>query len=287
MALEHPRSRFRAAAGFPAGRVRIHRLSIAGLLALGVGLVAATSLLAQPPAERPHPPPEGLLRPAPGTARQGTTEEPLPDVPPPDPMRRPAIHEVLRFDCESELARRSLVLFDDRTVRLKETTRVEEAGDGGEKLTLHRLDPDSFEGFLRRLQGERATEPGDLSTRGPGGAWVERCHLVLDLPGREREEHRFRRYDALSLPLSRRVAIAEELAEVAEEISRLSGLPRGYEGRPGDVLERRDGVLFKIVRETGDRGGWELKGIEQPLTVYIPKGALRQEFVRLVSRRDR
>lgn len=250
-------------------------------------LIAPTAPLAgQPPTETPDPAAEGLLRPGPRTVPQKQTEEPLPEVAPPDPMRRPPIREVLRYDCESELARRSLVLFDDRTVRLKETTRVAEASDGGETLTLHQLDPDRYEAFLRRLAGERAAEPGDLTTHGPGGAWVEGCRLVLELPGREREEHRFGRYDALSLSLSRRVAIAEEMAELAEEVSRLSGLPRDYEGRRGDVLERRDGALFEIVRETGDRGGWELAGIDQPLTVYIPKGALRQEFVRLVSREE-
>lgn len=253
---------------------------------LSCWICSATPLPAQAPAETPKPPPEGLLRPGPRTAPPDESEGPLPDIPPPDPMRRPAIREVLRYDCESELARRSLVLFDDRMVRLKETTRVEEAREGGEKLTLHRLDPDSYEAFLRRLKGERKTEPGDLSTHAPGGAWVEGCRLVLDLPGREREEHRFGRYDALSLSLSRRVAITEEIAAMAEEVSQLSGLPRGYEGRPGDILERRDGVLFKIVRETGDRGGWELKGLDQPLTVLAPKGGLRQEFVRLVSRGD-
>lgn len=254
---------------------------------LAGSLVWAGPGFSQPPEEKPEPSAGGLLRPSTDPTSEEAAEEPMPEIEAPDPMRRPAIHEVLRYDCESELARRSLVLFDDRMVRLKETTRVEEAMAGGEKLTLHQLDPDRYQAFLSRLKDERATQPGDLTTRGPGGPWVEGCLLVLALPDRPREEHRFGRYDALSLSLARRVGIAEEMAELAEEVSRLSGLPRDYEGRPGDVLERRDGARFEIVRETGDRGGWELEGIEQPLTVLIPKGALRQEFVRLVSREDR
>jgi len=227
--------------------------------------------------------------------------EPLPEIAPPNPMRRPPIHEVLRYDCTSDLATRSVVWFDDRMVRLKETFRGrEDIGSGTvpravsgaspemrDKLTLHELTPDEHRAFLNRLQGEKAPNEGDLSTRGPEGPWVESCRLVLTLPGEEPQEHRFRRYDTLSLSLSRRVTVAEDLRALVEEVSRLSRLPRGYEGRAGDVLERRDGALFEIVRETGDRGGWELKGLKQPLTVLIPKGALRQEFVRLVSRRER
>jgi len=214
-------------------------------------------------------------------------EEPLPEVPAPSALRRPPIHEVLRYDCSSELATRSLVLFDDRMVRLKRTVEGKEEEMGDDELILHELTPDEYQAFLNRLEGEKPPEAGDLSTHGPGGAWVETCRLALELPGREPEEYRFRRFDALSLALSRRVRIAEEMAELAEEVARLSGLPPDYEGRPGDVLERRDGALFEIVRDTGDHVGWELRGIDQPLTVLIPKGALRQEFTRLVSRRPR
>lgn len=214
-------------------------------------------------------------------------QERLPEIPPPDAMRRPPIHEVLRYECESELASRSLVLFDDGMLRVKRSVEGKPVEMGEDEMILHELTPDEYQAFLNRLREEKTPAPGDLSTRGPAGSWVESCRLVVELPGRERETHRFRRYDTLSLAIARRVRIAEEMAELAEEVSRLSGLPPKYDARVGDVLERRDGAHFEIVRETGDRGGWELKGIDQPLTVLITKGALRQEFTWLVSRRDR
>lgn len=255
------------------------------LASMASGLAAQSST---PPArsqDLPRPAPQGE-----GAEKGGAGEELSPSqIAPPDPMRRPRIREVLRYECDSDLAHHDVVLFDDRTVRVKDVVKRPGAGEesGQRQLLLHELTPDEYRAFLNRLELEKVPEPGDLTTRGPGGTWVELCRLVLELPGQTREEYRFRRYDALSLALSRRVAIAEEIGELAEETSKLSGLPRGYKGRPGDLLERRDGVLFEIVRETGDEGGWELRGIDQPLTVFIPKGALRQEFVRLVSRRLR
>lgn len=261
------------------------------LVGLGpVGLVALPGMAQQP----------GLIR-SPQAPESEVDSEPLPEIEPPNPMRRPAIRELLRYDCSSDLATRSVVWFDDRVVRLKETFEgrqdigagtVPRSSTGApaetqDKLTLHELTPDEHEAFLNRLRIDKAPEEGDLTVEGPGGAWVESCRLVLSLPEEAREVHRFQRYDSLSLSLSRRLAVAEDLRALVEEISRLSRLPRGYEARVGDVLERRDGAQFEIVRETGDRGGWELQGLEQPLTVLIPKGALRQEFVALVSRRER
>jgi hypothetical protein len=174
-----------------------------------------------------------------------------------------------------------VALFSDGVIRLRE------GPPGEERMTLYDLDPDRLQGFLSRLTEETPPDRGDLSTHGPGGRWVESCRLVLDLLGRERVEFSFGRYDALSLPRARLVSIARELGQIAEEALDVAALPPSYEPRPGDVLERRDGMRFRVVRRTGDGGGVELEGIEQPLTVYIPVGAIRGEFVALVSREDR
>lgn len=270
-----------------AGRLRRRAAVLVVLLAATPMGPAAESSTRPPARPRELPPPASQTE---RGEKEGTEGAPsLSEIAPPAPMRRPPIREVLRYECDSDLAHHDVVLFDDRTVRVKDIVKRPGAGEerGQRQLVLHELTPDEYRAFLNRLELEKEPQPGDLTSRGPGGTWVERCRLVLELPGQTREEYRFGRYDALSLALSRRVAIAEEIGELAEETSKLSGLPRGYQGRPGDLLERRDGVLFEIVRETGDKGGWELRGIDQPLTVFIPKGALRQEFVRLVSRRQR
>lgn len=261
------------------------------------------------PASR-QAPEGGFLRPGPRLDAAGdrAADEPLPEIPPPDPLRRGPIRELLRYECESELARRDVILFSDGMVRVKGVALEgkDPSGNGpletgagrdhpgtgeatpeeGPELVLHQLTPDELEDFLARLEQDRGPEAGDLSLRAPGGDWVESCRLVLELPDQPREEHEFGPYDSLSLALSRRLKVVRDLEARAREAAQLSRLPRGYEPRPGDVLERRDGVLFEIVRDTSDRVAWELQGVEQPLIVYVPKEGLRLEFVRLVSREE-
>lgn len=189
-----------------------------------------------------------------------------------------AIERLLVYDCASSVGRREVVLFDDGMVRFKE------GPPGREKMELVGLDPDRLTGFLARLRREDKPGWGDPSTDGPGGSWVERCRLQLSLPGEPLRVYSFRRYDALSLALSRLRALAEEITETTRGVER-EGLPRDYQPRAGDVLERRDGVHFRLLRQTGDRGGFALQGIDQPLLVYVPKDSLHREFVRVVSRR--
>lgn len=280
-------------------------VSIALLVVLS-GVPGAGVALAQPPAEPPtgvpseapsDPPPERdpepdpALEPLPrvgprlddpeGHRGEGADDADLLDVPAPDPRRRAPIREILRLECSSELGYRDVVLFSDGVARVKEKLENDEQPT----LLLHDFPPDDYQAFVRRLEMDRAPAAGDLTERGPGGAWVEECRLVVTLPGELREEEHFGPFDTLSLALSRRLTIAREIRQAVRAAARLSSLPRGYQARRGDVLERRDGMLFEVLRETGDGGGLEMKGVEQPLTLYIPKGAVRQEFVRLVSRR--
>jgi hypothetical protein len=52
------------------------------------------------------------------------------------------------------------------------------------------------------------------------------------------------------------------------------------------VLRRADGALFEIRAFTADQLGVELVGVREPLTLYLPKGELRGEFVALERRRS-
>jgi len=59
-------------------------------------------------------------------------------------------------------------------------------------------------------------------------------------------------------------------------------LPAGYRPRRGDLLRRIDGAVYRVVGATSDGKSIELRGIDQPLTLYVPRDALRQEFVELL-----
>jgi hypothetical protein len=187
----------------------------------------------------------------------------------------------LRQECGSRLDRREVTLFADGTVRLRQ------GAEGRWRMDLMELERRELEGYLARLAAEDLSESLQEPS-GPQGDWVERCRLELRLPGRAPREVVFGRLEAPPLPLSRVAAVAEELAARVERGAQIRpGLPDGYAPRPGDVLRRADGLLFEIVGFTSDGGGVELTGVDQPLTVYVPLGALAGEFVALVERRAR
>ncbi|MFP3941308.1 MAG: hypothetical protein ACLF0P_13460 [Thermoanaerobaculia bacterium] len=192
---------------------------------------------------------------------------------------------VFRYECASDLDRREVTLFANGTVRLWK------GPPGEEEMHLGELDPAALEGFRARLDAE------DLSGlrsdyRDVEGDWIERC--VLELPQRRAQasapggspwRYRFSRYGTLPLALSRVVRIVEEVGAVAEG-ERGPGLPEGYEPVRGDVLERTDGARFRVVALTGEGKGVELRGVDSPLTIYVPLEELAGEFVDLVSRKE-
>jgi hypothetical protein len=184
--------------------------------------------------------------------------------------------EVLDYRCESELGRRQVTLFANGTVRLWDG--LHEAP----RMTLGELAPEELQGYLRRLRSEDLSEV-DETREGPDGSWVERCRLVLELPGQARRQYAFGRYDSLPLALSALVRVADELG--ARTLP-LDQLPAGYTPRPGDVLRRADGALFEVVAFTTDGQGVELLGRDQPLTLYLRPDDLRGLFDALVSRRS-
>jgi hypothetical protein len=119
--------------------------------------------------------------------------------------------------------------------------------------------------------------------RGVEGEWVERCTLDLALPGRPARRFAFGRYDPLPLPLGQVLRVVDDLAAGLSPRP-ATELPPGYRPRRGDLLRRIDGAVYRVAGYTADGKGVELTGVDQPLTLYVPRDALRQEFVELLPR---
>jgi len=185
--------------------------------------------------------------------------------------------EVLRLDCASRLGRREVTLFGNGTIRLRD------GPIGKEWMGLAELGPDELQGILRRLAAEDLSEASHLP-QGVVGDWVEKCDLVLELPGRKRQRFFYGRYDTLPLGLFQVQRIAEELGRKVAVLGDAEQLPQHYEPRLGDVLKRTDGMRFRVVNFTSDRKGVELDGLEEPLHLLVLKEQMHLEFVALVSR---
>jgi len=185
--------------------------------------------------------------------------------------------EVLRYGCANEVGHREVTLFRNGTVRLFD-------GPPGEELMgLAELSPEELTGALNRLQGEDLSEARNLH-KGIDGPFIEQCELHLLLPDRKPEVYRFGRYDTLPLNLSRVLRVAEDLAAEVDDLKGVEELPVNYVPRQYDVLKRRDGHLYKIMRFTADNNGVELQGIYQPIFIIVLREEMRKEFVALVSR---
>jgi len=203
---------------------------------------------------------------------------------------------LLRRECVSSLERQEVTLFANGTVRLWD------GPPGEETMALGELAPDELETYVQRLWEEDLSETERLS-RGPEGEWVEGCRLVLRYgamarwlgppPRREDRDWRpqgdeafaYRRFDSLSLPLSRIVALVDGMIGRVDRAAGRHTLPPGYRPREGDVLRRGDDVVFRVERRTADKHGWEMQGVEQPLVIYVPEDEIPRLFVELVERR--
>ncbi|HEY2295065.1 MAG TPA: hypothetical protein VGM86_30550 [Thermoanaerobaculia bacterium] len=188
--------------------------------------------------------------------------------------------EILRYECRTDVARRETTLFANGTIRLRK------GQIGNEKMGLAELAPDKLEGFLNRLAAEDLSE-AKSPDKGPEGAWIERCELRLQLPGKDLQTFQLGQYDRLPLNLSHVVHIAQELEKKVTIVKEAGDLPAGYEPRPGDVLKHAgDGNRFRVVAFTSDGKGIELEGIDQPIELYVPKDQLRKKFTALLSREE-
>jgi hypothetical protein len=190
------------------------------------------------------------------------------------PPEAPSITEFLRLDCASTLGRREVTLFDHGTVRLRE------GPPGKEEVGLRELGPDELTALVRRLAEIDLAEVVRLP-KGVEGEWVERCRLDLALPDRPRRRFEFGRYDSLPLPLGQVLRVTDDLA-AGLSARPPSQLPAGYRPQRGDLLRRVDGAVYRVVGLTTDGKAVELTGMDQPLTLYVQRDALRQEFVELL-----
>lgn len=186
--------------------------------------------------------------------------------------------EIVRYDCTTDTTRRELTLFANGTLRLRE------GWIGNEWMGLTELGPDELQAYLNRLGAEDLSESPNPE-KGVEGSWIERCELRLQLSGKPLQTYRFGHYDPLSLNLSRVVRIAQELVDKVPVTKDKDELPADYDPKPGDVLKRvGDGALFRVIAFTADNKGVELRGVDLPLEVYVPRDHLRNNFTELVSR---
>ncbi len=185
--------------------------------------------------------------------------------------------EVLRLDCASTLGRREVTLFGNGTIRLRDGPL------GKEWMGLAELGPDDLDDVLHRL-GELELPDSMGLPQGVMGDWIEKCDLVVELPGKTRRKFFFGRHDTLPLGLSRVVHLAEELGAKVATTNTSEHLPEGYQPKMDDVLKRTDGHQFRVVNFTSDKKGVELDGIDQPLHLIVLKEQMRLEFVGLISR---
>jgi hypothetical protein len=186
--------------------------------------------------------------------------------------------EVLRYECRTDTIRRETTLFANGTIRLRR------GKIGNELMGLAELGQDALEGYLNRLSKEDLTNVTS-PVPGPGGAWIERCTLRLQLPGKELQSFEFGPFDPLQLNFAHVLQIAKELEKKVQVVKDKDELPANYDPRPGDVLKRiGDGLRFRIIAFTGDNKGIELEGLDQPLEIYINRNEIRKKFTVLVSR---
>jgi hypothetical protein len=191
----------------------------------------------------------------------------------------PRSRVVVREDCVSTIGRREVTLFANGTVRLRE------GPPGQEAMRLGEVGAEEVAAFERRMSETDLSET-EAREEAPGGTWVETCVLELELAAGGLRRFSFGRYASHSLALSTVLAVVRDIEAVAETSARASDLPVRYEPRPGDLLERTDGLRFEVVAFTADGLGVELSSPDQPLTIYVPRDDLRRFFVRLLARRD-
>lgn len=249
-----------------------HLCAPLALVALCAGAAGAVAAIHSEPAAQDRPF---------GNERAGRDPSALGEVQPLSDRSR----IVARLDCGSTLNRRELTLFGNGTLRLR-------AGEPGrEGMSLAELGPDELDEAIAQLSAVDLDET-DAAATGPEGAWVDRCTLELALPERDPEVRTFKRFDSISLALSRAVDLLEGLAARVEE-PRAPGesedpprLPVDYRPRIGDVLRHLDGTLYRVIAFTSDGEGIELQGVDQPLAIYIAADRLAEEMTALVRSRE-
>jgi hypothetical protein len=224
-----------------------------------------------------------------GTSSEGVAAHPAPDerlplvidlydFSPSLPKPQDAVTWVL-FDlrCDDDLHLRETTLYADGMVRVR--------GLKAAPIALGKLSPHQLEHFERRLV-EQSAFAGDpdasrIDSQGLRGDWVERCKLRVKVPERRPVEYRFGEFDTKPPWVEALSLLADELAAFTEPI-RDSRVPQGYTPRPGDLLERRDGRLYRVAGLTTDGAGLMVDSTTEPLREFFPVAEIDKYFVAVI-----
>jgi hypothetical protein len=144
--------------------------------------------------------------------------------------------------------------------------RLSELGDAELRAYINRLADIPFDDLA-------------LQAEGLEGDWVERCELLLDLPEEERQELSYGRFDTIPLGFRHVLLVVDDLLVVAQA-ERLAGdRTRAFDPEIGDFLiRRRDSARFEVVGFSIEGTGVEIRGIDQPVTIYLLKDQLLTDF---------
>ncbi len=188
--------------------------------------------------------------------------------------------EVIRRDCKNTVGHAEVTLFENGTLRLRQSLNEDE------RFELAELNPNQLQGFVNRIRDEDMSEVDPGGYPQMGGDLVEVCEIYLGLDRAKTTTYRFGRFDSLPLNLARLNGIIDDMLQYIEDNAPSMGLPPDYMPKRGDVLARADGALFEIVGLTSDKRGVELIGVDQPLVIFIALESIRGTFVSLEKRRQ-
>ena len=195
-----------------------------------------------------------------------------PAAPPGDPRTTVVLHEI----CASQLDRRDLTLYANGTIRLRE------GPVGGERLVLHEIGHDELEAIRRHLE-DLDLGSAESAVGAPVGDWVLQCRL--EVVERDGTPHslRFGDFDTGGLVLADLRRVVASLLESARKQALSAEIPASYVPVAGDRLERNDGNVYEVVGPTSDGKAIELRGVDQPIAIFIERSQLRIEFRRVVE----
>lgn len=179
---------------------------------------------------------------------------------------------VLSSDCRTTTSRRELTLFANGTLR------VFDGLGATREMRLAELGQAELQAYVARL---RKISFDDLPPGSPGleGEWVERCRLELRRTGEAPRVLAYGPYDSLPLAWKHVLLVVDDLFEEIRTQPEAGERVRRYEPEVGDILVRRnDGARYEVLGFTLEGSGVELLGIEEPLTIYILRDHLLDEF---------
>lgn len=180
--------------------------------------------------------------------------------------------EIVRRECKTSFGEHEVTLFANGTLRLRQTE------SGEDSMKLAELSPDEVRAFDNRLRDEDLSEVEPGSRTGMTGDLVEICEIHLGLDD-EVATYGFGRFDSLPLSLSRLNIVIDDMLLLIQQRAPTFGLPPSYSPRRGDILVRGDGALFHVVGLTSNKKGVELRGVDEPLTLFVALESLHESFI--------